>query len=156
MKKSFTFILLLLISTLSAQTESSKTSAPLSEGSALEEGISPERLNRIDAMLKDAIDAKQIPGAVALIARNGKIVFHNAYGMADEAGNAMDKDAIFDTFTHLDELRHKAILKFTPFTNTLPNNSILCPQAMGDEFITYITPTVPNFHPTHSHGHKWI
>ena len=95
MKKSFTFILLLLISTLSAQTESSKTSAPLSEGSALEEGISPERLNRIDAMLKDAIDAKQIPGAVALIARNGKVVFHNAYGMADEAGNAMDKDAIF-------------------------------------------------------------
>ncbi len=95
MKKSFTFILLLLISTLSAQTESSKTSAPLSEGSALEEGISPERLNRIDAMLKDAIDAKQIPGAVALIARNGKVVFHNAYGMADEAGNAMDKGAIF-------------------------------------------------------------
>ena len=52
----------------------------------------------------------------------------------------MDKDTIFDTFTHLHEPRHKAILEFTPFTTTLPNKSIICPQAMGDEFITYINP----------------
>lgn len=96
MRKSFTLILLLLISTLSAQTKSTKVSTPLSEGSALEEGFSPERLSKIDDMFKDAINTNQIPGAIALIAKNGKIIFHNAYGMADHnAKKKMEKNAIF-------------------------------------------------------------
>jgi len=96
MKKVFIVTLLLLTTALSAQTKSSRTSSPLSNGSALEEGISPDRLNRIDTMLKNAILDDQIPGAVALIARNGKIVFHNAYGMSNnESGTVMKKDAIF-------------------------------------------------------------
>ncbi|TMM58504.1 beta-lactamase family protein [Maribacter algarum] len=95
MKKYFIFFLLLSISILSGQTKSVKTSSPLSEGSALQEGMSPERLNRIDAMLNNAIKSNQIPGAVALIARNGKVIFHNAYGIMDEDGNQMDNNAIF-------------------------------------------------------------
>ncbi len=59
-------------------------------------GISPERLSKIDAMLKEAIADDEIPSAVALIARNGKIVFFNAYGMDDtETKNAVQKDDIF-------------------------------------------------------------
>ena len=47
-------------------------------------------------MFKKAIEEDQVPGAVALIARNGKIVFHKAYGTANEkAGIEMKKDAIF-------------------------------------------------------------
>lgn len=96
MKKSLFFIALLLISTLYAQTKSTKTSTILSEGLALDEGMSLERLNRIDNMLKDAVDSGQIPGAVALIARNGKIIFHNTYGMSNTtAGAKMKKDVIF-------------------------------------------------------------
>ena len=96
MKKSFTLITILFISTLYAQTKSSKNSAFLAEGSVMEEAMSAERLDRIDKVIKDAIDLGQIPGAVALIARNGKIIFHNAYGMANhKAKTEMRKDAIF-------------------------------------------------------------
>lgn len=58
--------------------------------------MSPERLAKIDKMLSEEVNSGTIPGTVALIARNGKIVFHNAYGMADnQAKKQLEKDAIF-------------------------------------------------------------
>ncbi len=97
MKKTITaFLLTLLTITLSAQTKSTQTSPALSETSPENVGMSPERLAKIDAMLQKAIAEDQVPGAVALIARNGKIIFHKAYGMADnQEKKEMDKDAIF-------------------------------------------------------------
>jgi len=59
-------------------------------------GMSAQRLDRIDAMLKASVSSGMIPGAVALIARDGKIVLYNAYGKSDvQAGKAFEKDAIF-------------------------------------------------------------
>lgn len=79
-----------------AQTSSAKKSAPLSEGRGVASGMSEERLKKIDAMCRESVEKGEVPGIVALIARNGKIVFHNAYGMADnQAGRAMKKDDIF-------------------------------------------------------------
>ncbi len=70
--------------------------ANLSLGDPPSQGMSPERLSRIDAMLQQSIAAGHIPGAVALIARNGKILYHKAYGQADTpAGKALEKEAIF-------------------------------------------------------------
>jgi CubicO group peptidase (beta-lactamase class C family) len=47
-------------------------------------------------MFKEAVEEGQIPGAVALIARNGKIIFHKAYGMSNTAaGDSMKPVAIF-------------------------------------------------------------
>ncbi|RMG31836.1 MAG: class A beta-lactamase-related serine hydrolase [Bacteroidetes bacterium] len=47
-------------------------------------------------MCKEAIAAHKIPGAVALVARNGKIVYHKAFGTADPlTGRALRKDDIF-------------------------------------------------------------
>jgi len=58
--------------------------------------MSEARLQRIDAMLNEAIADEQIPGAVALVARHGKIVYHKAFGMADvEAGRSFQPDDIF-------------------------------------------------------------
>ena len=96
MKKALTFLFALSIFWSFAQTSSINTSPLLSTANAASVGISSERLQRIDAMLEKAVAENQVPGIVALIARNGKIVFHNAYGMADNtATKELKKDAIF-------------------------------------------------------------
>jgi CubicO group peptidase (beta-lactamase class C family) len=78
------------------QTPSAMNSPLLAASAAVDQGMSPERLSKIDAMLSQSITEGNLPGAVALIARNGKIVFHKAYGMADASqGKPMQKDAIF-------------------------------------------------------------
>ncbi|MCG8585437.1 MAG: beta-lactamase family protein, partial [Pirellulales bacterium] len=97
-------LVLLLLASLSgfslwrgdAQTASSRNSAPLTEARPELAGMSPERLARIDVMLEEAIEEGRIPGAVALVARNGVIVYHKAFGMADnEAGRELERDDIF-------------------------------------------------------------
>jgi len=61
-----------------------------------EVGVIAERLDRIDQVIKAAIEVGEIPGAVALVARNGRIVYHRAFGSADVAtGEAMSTDSIF-------------------------------------------------------------
>ena len=45
----------------------------LRSSSAVRAGMSQERLSRIDQMLDDAVQSNEIPGAVALIARRGKV-----------------------------------------------------------------------------------
>jgi CubicO group peptidase (beta-lactamase class C family) len=87
---------LALIGNVHAQTKSVKHSAPLTVAEPQKAGVSAERLERIDKMLDDAVKGNGIPGVVALVARNGKIVFHKAYGMADNAaGRALKTDDIF-------------------------------------------------------------
>ena len=81
---------------LHAQTPSIKKTPPLTTASPTTVGISPDRLVRIDAMLQQSVAEGQIPGVVALIARNGKIVYHKAYGNADsEGGRKQQPDDIF-------------------------------------------------------------
>jgi len=59
-------------------------------------GIIPQRLARIDTAVNAAVAAGEIPGAVALIMRDGKIVYHEAFGYADIASKRpMATDAIF-------------------------------------------------------------
>ncbi|HBF43000.1 MAG TPA: serine hydrolase [Desulfobacteraceae bacterium] len=79
-----------------AQTPSVKISPDLTPASPATVGMSDIRLKRIDVMLKQAVKDGDIPGAVALVARDGKIVFHSAYGLADNSsGKKVFNDAIF-------------------------------------------------------------
>ncbi|AHM63145.1 penicillin-binding protein, beta-lactamase class C [Flammeovirgaceae bacterium 311] len=88
------FLLLALLA--GGQTKSIKKSPPLTETSPAKVGMSAERLARIDAMLEQAVAEGNIPGAVALVARNGKIVYHKAFGMADQESNRpLKRDDIF-------------------------------------------------------------
>tara|TARA_B100000989_G_scaffold31854_1_gene20315 strand:- start:2667 stop:3914 length:1248 start_codon:yes stop_codon:yes gene_type:complete len=53
----------------------------------IKEGMSIARLSRIDNMLNKAIDSKEIPGAVALVKRNGKTVYKKSFGIANPDNN---------------------------------------------------------------------
>src|SRR5512145_2398623 len=58
--------------------------------------MSADRLNRIDTLVNNYIDNHYISGAVAYIARDGKIAYYRAFGMDDADQNKeMKKDAIF-------------------------------------------------------------
>lgn len=79
-----------------SQTKSVHNSPPLMEATPASQGMSPERLARIDAIITESMQKSEIPGAVALVARNGKIVYYKAFGMADAAtGRAFKRDDIF-------------------------------------------------------------
>lgn len=81
---------------VTAQTTSMRHSPPLTVADPRRVGVSPERLERIDAMLQDAVKTGSIPGVVSLVARHGKIVYWKAYGMADNAaGRALKPDDMF-------------------------------------------------------------
>jgi CubicO group peptidase (beta-lactamase class C family) len=58
------------------------------------QGMSSERLMRIDAHLKRTVDQQRVKGIVAVVARNGKVVYDKSFGDMDE-GKAMRPDAIF-------------------------------------------------------------
>ncbi len=45
-----------------------------------ETGLNTEKLNRIDSIVHEAITAGASPGAQVLVARNGMVAFHKAYG----------------------------------------------------------------------------
>ncbi len=61
-----------------------------------EVGFSSKRLETTRAAYKADVDSKRIPGAVLLIARNGKIAFYDAVGYQDRAAQTpMKKDSIF-------------------------------------------------------------
>jgi CubicO group peptidase (beta-lactamase class C family) len=59
-------------------------------------GFSAERLARIHDMVQRHIDAHDISGAVTLVARNGKIAYFEAHGLADvESKRPMTRDSLF-------------------------------------------------------------
>ena len=59
-------------------------------------GFSSERLGRIKEAVQRHIDSGNVPGAVTLVARRGRVVHFEAHGLNDvEAKKPMPKDAIF-------------------------------------------------------------
>ena len=69
---------------------------PLPTATPESAGFSPERLRNIDAFWASEIERQRVPGAVVAIARNGKLVYFKAFGLADKAqGLAMATDSVF-------------------------------------------------------------
>jgi CubicO group peptidase (beta-lactamase class C family) len=79
-----------------AQSTAAKVTSTLTEAPPASGGVSAERLALIDSTLEKAVANGNIPGAVALVARKGKIVYHKAFGKADnESNRALKRDDIF-------------------------------------------------------------
>lgn len=63
-------------------------------------GFSPERLERLHALIQGEIDGKQLSGAVTILARHGKVAEYRTYGQRDLAtGAAMTRDTIFRDYS---------------------------------------------------------
>ena len=72
----------------------------LPTGKPEEVGLSSERLERVSRALRGEIEAGKIPGAVALVARKGRVVYFESFGVRDKAtGETMPKDAIFRLYS---------------------------------------------------------
>ena len=64
------------------------------------QGYSSERLERITTFMNDKVEDGTMVGGMGLIARNGKVIYQQTYGMADrEAERVMEDDAIFRIFS---------------------------------------------------------
>ena len=113
-----------------AQTESILYTPPLAAGASEDAGMSAERLSGIDNMLSSAIQENRVPGAVALVARNGIIVYHKAFGMADNrAGRELQRNDIFRIASQTKAITSTAVMMLweeghfrldDPISNYLP------------------------------------
>ncbi len=87
---------LLLLASLSAGTfaQNHKLDGPATAAQA--SGFSAERLKRIDNAFNDWVQQGKMNGAVALVMRDGKVVYHKAAGYNDlETKAPLDRDGIF-------------------------------------------------------------
>ncbi len=65
-----------------------------------EVGLSSARLARLGEVLRERIAAGHLPGAVALVARHGRVAWHEAFGRRDPAApDPMRTDAIFRIYS---------------------------------------------------------
>lgn len=63
-------------------------------------GLSGQRLERIHSVLSGKVDRGEIPGYVALVARQGKIAYLDVYGQQDpNTHQPMSKDSIFRIYS---------------------------------------------------------
>ena len=73
---------------------------PLPTAKAEEVGLDAAALERLSTALKDRVAGGHIPGAVALIARHGKVAYFESFGRLDPASGApMGTDAIFRIYS---------------------------------------------------------
>jgi CubicO group peptidase (beta-lactamase class C family) len=65
-----------------------------------EVGLSQAALDRLSLALNERVASGHIPGAVALVARHGKVAYHQSFGRQDPATDKpMEADAIFRIYS---------------------------------------------------------
>jgi CubicO group peptidase (beta-lactamase class C family) len=101
--RSAAFLLALLPAAVGAQTTSRVP--------ALRHGFALDRLHRLDTFLQQYVDSNRIAGAVALVLRDGNVVYERAVGWGDkEAGRRMTADAMFRIASQTKALTTVAIM----------------------------------------------
>jgi len=72
--------------------------AQLPQTAPASDGISAERLSRMNAAIEASIEKKELPGAVVVVGRHGRVVWRKAYGAraVEPQREPMTADTIFD------------------------------------------------------------
>lgn len=88
--KNTIFLIFCLLAFTYGHAEDLKTTKPSKAG------FDTDRLKRIDKMIQGCIDRKEVPGAVGILIKDGKIGYHKAFGWADiESKKTLKKDTLF-------------------------------------------------------------
>ncbi len=96
MRTITTLLILALIFSCGSRSASEDSKVVLATVDPVEYGLDEEETAQIEAHIQWAIDSALISGAVALIARNDKIIYQKAFGFSDrEKSEAMSLDNIF-------------------------------------------------------------
>ena len=78
-------------------------------------GFSTARLERLHALMQEAVDQKHLSGVVTILARHGKVVDYRAYGQRDMASGApMTKDTIFRDYSMTKPVTGVAMMILAP------------------------------------------
>lgn len=74
--------------------------AQLEEVTPEKVGVSSERISRISSLSEEYVKSNKVPGIVTIVTRNGKIVYHEAFGKrgADDQSK-MKKDDLFRIYS---------------------------------------------------------
>ncbi len=98
-------LFLATLSHLSAQAAEIPTAVPE------DVGMSSQKLAKVDDVLNDLVEQKRLAGGTVIIARRGKIVHFNSYGMADvEQQRPMKNDAIMRFYSMSKAITSAAVM----------------------------------------------
>jgi len=94
MTKSRTIFIFLVA--LSLMTSCEK--AGLEQGKAADLGLSPEQMKRVEAVVREAVERGDVPGAVVVVGRKGKVALKRAFGSSQLVPQRLPltEDMIFD------------------------------------------------------------
>ncbi len=94
--QSFSRFALIIVLTLASLTYGRDLPTTIPE----DVGLSSQRLNRIAEIFNAKVREGEIPGYVALVARNGKIAYFEAHGVQNpNTGKPMSRDSIFRIYS---------------------------------------------------------
>ncbi len=88
-----------------------QTHTPLPHAQPAEVGLCPDRTQQLMDVLRREVVSRRLPGAVAMIARQGKIALLDAVGQQDPGtGSAMKTDSIFRIYSMTKPLVSVAVM----------------------------------------------
>ena len=97
----------------------------LSYGIPAKENFSAERLARIDKIIQQYVDSGWINGGIALVAKNGHIVYHKAIGYDDVTSKKpLQKDAIFRIASQTKAITSVAVMQLVESGDILLNDPV--------------------------------
>lgn len=88
-------------------------------------GMNSARLQRIDGMVQKYLDSQWIAGATAIVVRNGKIVYHKAFGVRNlDTKSPVQKDDIFRIASQTKAITSTAIMMLMEEGKCLPDDPV--------------------------------
>lgn len=97
--KHVSFFLTMLVASL-CLSQSALQAVELPRAAPADVGMRADRLDAITARLRSDVQANQLPGAVVLVARQGRIAYLESFGTLDTvSGKPMTEDTIFRIYS---------------------------------------------------------